>query len=408
MFKNRNFLLLWSGQLVSIFGNRFSELVIPLIILQVTDSPLKAGVVAVSTHIAPLLFSIPAGVRIEQRSKKAVALVSGLIRALTMFMLVATIFFGTFNLWYVSGILLLTGLAGVFFRISFNAMLPRVVQRQNLVDAHNYLEGADAVSTLVGPALAGIALTVIGGAWTLSIDALSFLLSFIAIFFLVVKEPVEKAARNVSGKQKVNEGLQGVRFLFGNRLHRFVTLNHTVLNFSSYAVVLLVIVYASQVLHLNDVQTGLLLSAAGLGNIFGVILMRKVKLVNWNMLYGSLILTSGIGVLLIVLSTSFVPAFIGMFIFDGALSMAFVINGAGRQTVTPTAYLARVSSAGLFISSLVAIVANLFAGGVAQFVNANLGLVICSMILVMNGLIAYTQRSLNKPVSAFEASNELI
>ncbi|MFS1516600.1 MFS transporter [Bacillus sp. SCS-151] len=408
MFKNRNFLLLWSGQLVSIFGNRFSELVIPLIILQVTDSPLKAGVVAVSTHIAPLLFSIPAGVWIEQRSKKAVALVSELIRALTMFMLVATIFFGTFNLWYVSGILILTGLAGVFFRISFNAMLPRVVQRQNLVDAHNYLEGADAVSTLVGPALAGIALTVIGGAWTLSIDAFSFLLSFIAIFFLVVKEQVEKAARNVSGKQKVNEGLQGVRFLFGNRLHRFITLNHTVLNFSSYAVVLLVIVYASQVLHLNDVQTGLLLSAAGLGNIFGVILMRKVKLVNWNMLYGSLILTSGIGVLLIVLSTSFVPAFIGMFIFDGALSMAFVINGAGRQTVTPTAYLARVSSAGLFISSLVAIVANLFAGGVAEFVNANLGLVICSMILVMNGLIAYNQRSLNKPVSAFEASNELI
>ncbi|MDX8362570.1 MFS transporter [Cytobacillus sp. IB215316] len=408
MFKNRNFLLLWSGQLVSIFGNRFSELVIPLIILHVTDSPLKAGVVAVSTHIAPLLFSIPAGVWIEQRSKKTVALVSELIRALTMFMLVATIFFGTFNLWFVSGILLMTGLAGVFFRISFNAMLPRVVQRQNLVDAHNYLEGADAVSTLVGPALAGIALTVIGGAWTLSIDAFSFLLSFIAIFFLVVKEPVEKAARNVSGKQKVNEGLQGVRFLFGNRLHRFITLNHTVLNFSSYAVVLLVIVYASQVLHLNDVQTGLLLSAAGLGNIFGVILMRKVKLVNWNMLYGSLILTSGIGVLLIVLSTSFVPAFIGMFIFDGALSMAFVINGAGRQKVTPTAYLARVSSAGLFISSLVAIVANLFAGGVAQFVNANLGLVICSMILVMNGLIAYNQRSLNKPVSAFEASNELI
>ncbi|WLR42054.1 hypothetical protein LC087_14940 [Bacillus carboniphilus] len=43
MFKNRNFLVLWLGQLVSIFGGRFSELVIPWVVLQVTQSPLKAG-----------------------------------------------------------------------------------------------------------------------------------------------------------------------------------------------------------------------------------------------------------------------------------------------------------------------------------------------------------------------------
>jgi MFS family permease len=400
LLKDRNFLVLWLGQLVSIFGNRFSELAIPWIVLQVTESPMKAGIVAISTQLAPLVFSIPAGVWIESLPKKKVAMISELVRTLTMTALVVFIFFGIFNIWVISSLLFFIGLAGLFFRISINSMLPVIVKRGDLVDAHNYLEGADAISTFVGPILAGTLFILVGAAWTLAIDAVSFLLSLIGISFLVFPYKTERVhkvpAKTI--RSRVKDSLEGLRFLFATNNQRFISFNHSVLLFSTNAVILLVIIYAKNGLNLNVAQTGVLLSSAGLGNIIGVFILDRIKSLRLNQLYGFILFTSGLGVMMITISSNYIIVLIGIFLFDGALSMAFVLNGTARQSVTPDRLLSRVSGGGILIGGLVAIIGNAFAGGLAEYADVKIPLALCSILLFVNSLIAFKQRGMNKPI----------
>ncbi|WP_404451375.1 MFS transporter [Virgibacillus necropolis] len=401
MLRERNFLLLWLGQLVSIFGGRFSELVIPWIILEVTSSPIKAAIVAISTHIAPLLFSLPVGVWIENRPKKKIAMSAELIRAIMMSFLVLVIYIDQFNIFVISSILFITGIAGLFFTISVNTILPGIAGRKRLVEAHNHMEAADAISTLIGPLLAGFVLTAIGAAATLGIDAFSFLLSFIGIACLTIKEKVPEKNLQANKKDSWKQILYGIKLLFSTKIQQFITLNHMVLNFSTHAISLLAIVYANQVLGLTATQTGILLSGAGAGNIVGIFLMNRVKYMYWNKLYGTILFVSGVGVILIALSPNMWSAFAGMFLFDGALSMAFVINGAARQTVTSDIFLARVSSGGFLLAGIVIITANGYAGIVAELFNPVLALLVCAVILLVNSYLSFIQKDLKKSLSSF-------
>lgn len=407
MFKERNFLFLWLGQVVSIFGGRFSELVIPWMVLQITHSPMKAALVAISTQIAPLFLSLPAGVFIEQSSKKKTAMYAEFIRTVTMTLLVIIIMAEKFNLFLIMTILLVTGLAGLFFRIAFHSLLPMVAGRNHLIDVHNYMEGADAISTLIGPVLAGIALSKIGAAATLGIDAFSFFLSFVSLMLITVtNRDVRNKNEPLRSKELFNQGVEGIKMLFSTRIQRFITLNHLVLHFITHSITLLVIVLAKQNLELSASQTGILLSGAGVGNIIGIFMMKLLKNAHWNLLYGTLLLCSSCGIIIVSFSANLWFAFIGMLLFDGALSMAFVINGAARQTVTPNQFLARVSSGGLLLTGIVVIFANGFAGSVAEWINPVSALLICSCILFLNSVISYRQKLLNRSVASFSVDTK--
>ncbi|WP_433742303.1 hypothetical protein [Falsibacillus pallidus] len=62
-----------------------------------------------------------------------------------------------------------------------------------MVKANSYLEGADAISTLLGPVLAGITLSTAGVAWVLGTDAISYLISFLGLIFLSYNEKQKNA-----------------------------------------------------------------------------------------------------------------------------------------------------------------------------------------------------------------------
>ncbi|MEN8702161.1 MFS transporter [Bacillus infantis] len=156
LFKNKNFLVLWIGQLATIFGNRFSEIAVPLVVLQLTGSPWKAALIAVCSRAVPLALSLQAGYWVDRHSKKKIAMGADALSFMAMSALVLCFFFNVLNIWILAICLLVLGAAGLFYRVSLGAMLPSIVGRDQLVRAHNYIEGADAVSTLAGPVMAGL------------------------------------------------------------------------------------------------------------------------------------------------------------------------------------------------------------------------------------------------------------
>jgi Na+/melibiose symporter-like transporter len=386
LFKNRNFLVLWIGQLATIFGNRFSEIAVPLIVLQLTGSPWKAALIAVCSRVVPLALSLQAGYWVDRHSKKKIAMGADALSFLAMSALVLCSYFNVLNIWTLAISLLLLGAAGLFYRVALSAMLPAIAGREQLVRAHNYIEGADAVSTLAGPVMAGAALSALGSAAVLGIDALTYLISFAALALLTYKEVPSVKERGEGFKNAL--AFKEIKYLFMNPFQRFISFQQAVLNFASSCVVLAVIFYTSQSLGFSEWQTGAVLSAAGAGNLLGVFLLNKTVHLSWKILYGVLMAVSGLGLLLILLSGKFAVIAFGMFLFDGALSMAFVVNGSARQAITPDSFLARVAGGGILLSGLAAVSGTLFAGGVAESLHPRIVIAGCSILLFLAAAVS--------------------
>jgi MFS family permease len=403
LMKQRNFQLIWIGQMLSILGSRFSELALPWIVLHNTGSPLKAGLVVVCSQIAPLILALPAGAWIENQRKKPVALWAELGRAVAMLVLVIAAIMNVLSVWVIALVLLFNGLAGLMFRISFHSMLPHIVGRKNLLEAHNYLEGADAISTLIGPILAGVTFAALGATGTLSIDALTFFISFITIILIQYPERMAKLSYQVPDTStKWSQTLKGMRHLVGNNVQRTLTLNHWILHFCTVSVTLLAIILAQKNLLLNIKETGLLFSAAGLGNIIGVYLISRLKNLPWGIVQASLFFVSALGIVLLASAQSLIWALFGMFLFDGALSMGFVVHGSVRQAITPDHLLARISSTGFLISGLAGIIGSIYAGGIAEWLDSRIALGFCAVLLLIGGIITLTNRSIHQPINQVE------
>ncbi|TMW70376.1 MFS transporter [Alteribacter natronophilus] len=156
---------------------------------------------------------------------------------------------------------------------------------------------------------------------------------------------------------------------------------------------------------MSEWQTGLVLSAAGAGNLAGVFLLHKIRHFPWRYLFGALMAVSGGGIFLLLSSDMLIFIMAGMFLFDGALSMAFVVNGSARQAVTPDGFLARVGGGGVLLSGLAAIGGNLFAGGVAEWIGATAALTICAVIMLAGCLVSICFRGGKNPVKMLEPVN---
>src|SRR5918912_3723592 len=80
--KNRDFMLLWSGQAASELGTRAAWLAYPLLVLALTDSPAKAGIVTFVNRFPFFLFSLPAGALVDRWNRRRIMLLCDAGRAL--------------------------------------------------------------------------------------------------------------------------------------------------------------------------------------------------------------------------------------------------------------------------------------------------------------------------------------
>lgn len=407
LLHNRNLFILFVGKLFLLTGNRFSALVIPWIVLQQTNSPLKTSLVTFCSLISPLLFSIPAGVYIERSNKRLIGILSELVRGIAMLFLVILALSDLLTLMPLIIILIITGFAGLTYRISFNAMLPSIAGRKNIMSTHNYIEGADAIGTMIGPVLAGIVFTKYGAGVALSIDVIVIFISMLSLILIQEKrldilkpEPVKKTKKRTF----IRDTFHGFSYIFSDIGQKILTITHFTLNFTTVFIMLLVIIHAEGKLGLSVTETGLLITAAGIGNIIGVWFLPRFKDMPWVTLLLISLSLSALGVFIFTIATTFWLAFLGMIFFDGALSMAFVVHSSATQALTADHYLARVSSSRYFISGAAALLGNFIAGAISEFWSSNAALLLGFSIMLITIILIAVCRPINKSIQELNPS----
>ncbi|MEP7068685.1 MAG: MFS transporter [Usitatibacter sp.] len=151
LWRNRDYMLLWSGQVASTLGSTASTVVIPLLILALTSSPEAAGLAGASRALPYLVFSLPVGALIDRWDRKAVMIRCDIGRAIAVATIPLAIAFDALTLWLIYAVSLVEGSLYVFFNIAEVAALPRVVPQAQLPEAAALNEAGFGVANIVGP-----------------------------------------------------------------------------------------------------------------------------------------------------------------------------------------------------------------------------------------------------------------
>ncbi len=135
LWRNRDYVILWSGQTVSSIGSGVSELAFPLLILALTHSPAQAGFAAAVRTIPYLIFSLLAGAFVDRWNRKRTMILCDIARALVLGAIPFTFAFGLLTIWQLYFVTFIEGTLYVFFSLAEAAALPHVVEKTQLPSA---------------------------------------------------------------------------------------------------------------------------------------------------------------------------------------------------------------------------------------------------------------------------------
>ncbi len=272
LWRNRDYMLLWSGQMVSAVGTRVSMLAFPLFVLAITHSPAQAGLIGALRGLPYALFILPAGALIDRWNRKLVMILCDIGRALALGSIPVALFLGHLTIAQLYIVSLVEGTLFTFFSLAETACLPQVVSKEQLPTAAAQGMVIDSVSGLIGPSLGG-ALYSIGRAIPFLTDAISYGASVLSLFFIKAKFQEERDPAPLHLWADIKEGLT---WLWQQPLIRFLALltGGMVAPVVGYSLILIVI---AQSQHASAFTIGVIFACGGVGSILGALLVTPLQ-----------------------------------------------------------------------------------------------------------------------------------
>jgi len=379
VFRNRNFTLMWIGQLISTAGTALSSLAASILVYRQTGSALSVGLMLMATALPSIVVGLVAGVFVDRYDRKRIMIAADVLRALIVFVIP---FLVPVNiLWLYFGIMLISAI-GQFYDPAHESILPEVASEEELAAANSLMAISSFGSTAIGFAASGLIASRMPIEWAFYLDAASFLLSGLCILLIRIN-PIE-ITEATSVKLVVQNLKIGLKHLFNTPLLRS-------LFFISIPVLIgfglsnsLLLPFAERALQATEFEYGLQEALTSIGFVIASLLMvglaDRLREGQWMAIgfFGMAIagmaysLTSSVPVAILIVTIS------GFLNAPAAISRRLVI-----QRNTPREMRGRVNSA-FFVSRDVLFLIGMAAAGLADLIDIRV-MYFSSALLVLAG-----------------------
>ena len=268
LWRNRDYMLLWSGQVVSTMGTASSYIVYPLLILALTDSPEAAGIAGALRTAPYVILSLPVGALIDRWDRRKAMIYTDVGRLFAVATIPAAMFFDALTLWHIYTVVLVEGSLFVVFNIAEVAVLPRVVPRDQLPEATAQNEAGFGGAHIVGPSF-GTFLYQTFGRWVpFGSQVIAYAVSIASLIAIRTDFRVAAAPMHRDLGKEIADGM---RWLWGKPVIRYMAFLTGGYNLVNAAAPLLLIVLGKQ-LGASDAEVGMIFSIGGTGGIVGSII----------------------------------------------------------------------------------------------------------------------------------------
>ncbi len=335
LWRNGDFLRLWAGETISLFGSQVTALALPLTAVVLLDAtPFQMGLLGAAHTIPFLLLALLAGVWVDRRRRRPVLVAANLARAALLGLVPLLASFGLLRIGYLVGIAFLVGAARVFFELAYLSYLPRLVRREELVEANGKLAASASVAEIGGPSLAGALIGVLSAPFALLLDGVSFLVSAASVSRIRRAEPEPEPVGEE--RRLVREIRDSFGQTFRNRYLLAFAAEAATYNVFWNTMQAVLVLYAVDELGMGAGTLGLVMSVGSAGALAGAVLTGRTagRFGVGSTMIGSAVV-SNVGTLLIPLVAA--PNVLGL----GLLAAAFFLRGVGMTGCNVQVYAVR-------------------------------------------------------------------
>jgi MFS family permease len=272
--RHRNFRLFFSGQLVSLIGTWMQNVGQAWLVLEMTHSSFKLGVVS-ALQFAPMLFlSFFAGTFVDYFSKQKIIIMTQTILMLLAFTLAILDFTGVVQYWHVVILATLLGIVNTIDMPARQSFIIEMVGKEDLMNAIAMNSSIFNAARAVGPAIAGLLIGAAGTALCFFVNGLSFL----AVLWGLLLMKFEKAPASEPRTYHVVEDIkEAMRYIKATPVVMVTILLVAVVSIFATNFTVLVPIFARQELHRDAAAFGFLLSSFGIGALIGAVSLAALS-----------------------------------------------------------------------------------------------------------------------------------
>ncbi|MHB8459455.1 MAG: MFS transporter [Candidatus Limnocylindrales bacterium] len=347
---NGSFSALWVGQLISLFGDRVHQIALAFLVFRATDSPLAVALVFLSASLPNLILGPIAGTFVDRWDHQEIMVVSDLLRgSIVLLIPIAAVT----NVWLAYPLVFLVTSVSLFFRPARTAIIPRIVQQDELLTANSATWLGDTMADIVGYPLAGLFVAFLGSALPLAfwIDAGTY----VASALLIATMAVPAIWRSTGGTDHAAapkagffaEFREGWSFLRNETVLLANTLQGAAGQFTLGVLLAITPVYAAEAIQRGPIEAtaayAFLETAIGVGNLIGGF---AVGLIGARLAKGRMVIVGytawGLSIAALAIAGQ-LPIAIGLMVGQGVANMIFIIPSQTLfQERTPPDLIGRV------------------------------------------------------------------
>ena len=268
LWRNRDFLLLWSGQAVSQAGSQVTVLALPLVAIVILHATaFQVGLLSAAVTSAYLLFALPAGVLADRVSKRRLMLCCDAAGLVVIGSVPVAEAAGVLTLAQLYLVALASGTVSVFFLVAYSSYLPTLIDKSQLADGNGKLATTQSAAQMAGPGLGAMLVGLLGPALAIASDALSFAVSAGCLLAIRGREPRIVRPEGERQPRLRSQVWEGLRYIRGEPILRRAVAWSGTANFFVIMVEMLGPVFLIRAVHLRPAYVGGLLALGATGGV---------------------------------------------------------------------------------------------------------------------------------------------
>ncbi len=395
--RHRNYRLYFFGQLISLAGTWMQSAAQAWLVLKLTNSSMMLGVVSFAQFTPILLVGLFAGVIVDRLDRRRLITATQILLMLSAFTLAALTWSGAVRVEYVIILAAFNGTVSSFDMPGRQSFVVEMVGYEDLANAIALNSMMFNSARMLGPAAAGLLI-----AW-LGIGTCFFLngVSFLAVIWSLFQMEIPARAIAGAGARMLHQLREGLAYVWSNRQIFYQMALAAVTNGFGYTYLVLVPLFARNVLH-GDARTyGFLVAIQGLGSVVGAATLASrvtTRGIRNNLIAG--LFLSAAGILVFGLSRSIVLSMAAQFVIGTGLTNFRASNNTLVQLFVSDDLRGRVMSTYQLATVGMAPIGALAVGYMGTHLGPLQAVVICGAVTMMSGLVLLTRlKSIGKDLA---------
>lgn len=316
---HKNYRYFWLGQCVSLIGTWMQSIGQAWLVFTLTNSPLLLGVLGAMQFLPVTILTLFAGVFIDKYPKKKILLITQSVSMILALILAALVFTHTVKYEYILILAVLLGVSNSIDMPARQSFMVEIAGREDLMNAIALNSVTFNLAKILGPSIGAVLLATLGAGWCFLLNGLSF----IAVIYGLIRIKVKPYVREKKANNILKEIKDGLGYIYKNRILFQSVLMVLVIGIFAFNYNVLIPVFVKNVLHKEANAFGILMSALGVGSVFGALTVSgksktgpkmKVMIIS-SLIIGTLLFINGF-------STQFILTII-MLVIIGAFSIYF-------------------------------------------------------------------------------------